>query len=422
MAKDRLKIQLPKDAVGKINLGQSFAEYDRLLARPEVFVVTPAIQAALDSSRSKCFFVGRRGTGKTAITYYLSSKNSTAINLHPQLFTSLTELIGKLDISDSRQRPVQSLVAAFRRSLVDEVISAAIESHQVDWDDLHQPLPTERNMILDHDFDTRTISFIEEALGELKNRSEKQWLRFMRKSKEVAQAYLKSDIQREFIVLIDRLDETWDGSSNAVILLLALMHACVELAATIPAIRLMLFLRENIFERIRDLDKEFTRLETCVVSLDWTEDHLQELIERRLQLGLNPKPKVGETWDLFFERSMGSSSIDMVLDYCQHRPRDVITYCTYAVESAQSQRHNRVLIEDLQSARKRFSESRLKDLGDEYSENYPRIELVLNRFHGLAKELIVLAVEGFIKKLLVDDEVKTLCASCFSNAQRHISS
>ena len=147
--------------------------------------------------------------------------------------------------------------------------------------------------------------------------------------------------------------------------------------------------------------------------MDWTPGLLQELIERRLQLSLNPKPKIGETWDLFFERSMGSSSFALVLDFCQHRPRDIITYCSYAVESAQSQGHERVLIEDLQDARKRFSESRLKDLGDEYSENYPQIELVLSRFHGPAKELTVLAVEGLIKKLLVDQDVKTLCASWF---------
>ena len=248
MAKAKPQIRLSKSAVSKINLGQSFAEYDRLLSKPEVFVVTPAIQAALDSSRSKCFFCRQKRTGKTAITYYLSSKHSTAMNLHPQLFTSLTDIIGKLDITESRQKPVQSLIAAFHRSLVYEVVREAVERHIVDWDDLEAPLATERNLINDHDFDTRTVTLIEEALDYLKKKNEKQWLKFMRKSKEAAQAYIKSDISREYIILIDRLDETWDGSLNAVILLLSLMHACVELASTIGTIRPMLFVRENIFD------------------------------------------------------------------------------------------------------------------------------------------------------------------------------
>ena len=63
--------QLPKDAVKKASVGQSFAEYDLIRAYPALFVETPAMRAAMDPNRPKSFFVGRRGTGKTAVTYYL---------------------------------------------------------------------------------------------------------------------------------------------------------------------------------------------------------------------------------------------------------------------------------------------------------------------------------------------------------------
>jgi hypothetical protein len=68
--------QLPKDAVKKASVGQSFAEYDLIRAYPALFVETPAMRAAMDPNRPKSFFVGRRGTGKTAVTYYLQSQNS----------------------------------------------------------------------------------------------------------------------------------------------------------------------------------------------------------------------------------------------------------------------------------------------------------------------------------------------------------
>jgi hypothetical protein len=100
----------------------------------------------------------------------------------------------------------------------------------------------------------------------------------------------------------------------------------------------------------------------------------------------------------------------MVFDYCQGRPRDVLTYCSFAVEAAQSHRHERVRIEDLQEARRRFSDSRLKDLGDEYSENYPQLQLVLSRFYGLGKEFTITGVDAFIKKLLVDQDIQQYCA------------
>jgi hypothetical protein len=63
----------------------------------------------------------------------------------------------------------------------------------------------------------------------------------------------------------------------------------------------------------------------------------------------------------------------------------------------------------------RFSDSRLKDLGDEYAENYPQIQLVLARFYGLGKEFTVSGIEMFIQKLLVDEEVKQACSRWLFN-------
>jgi hypothetical protein len=99
----------------------------------------------------------------------------------------------------------------------------------------------------------------------------------------------------------------------------------------------------------------------------------------------------------------------LVFSYCQYRPRDVLTYCSYAIEAAQSKLHERILIEDLLSARRQFSDNRLKDLGDEYADNYPQLQLVLGRFYGLGREFTLKGIEDFIKKLLVDAEVKEFC-------------
>ena len=163
------------------------------------------------------------------------------------------------------------------------------------------------------------------------------------------------------MILIDRLDDSWDGSDRAVMMLTALMHACVEVWSASSIARPLVFLRENIFERVRQKDKEFTRLETSVVSLDWTTELLTEVVERRLVHHLNTKPKVGETWDLFFEPQIdGVSSKDYIFNFCQHRPRDVLTYCSMAVDSAQGFRRQKITADDLKDARRRFSKSRFK--------------------------------------------------------------
>ena len=122
-------------------------------------------------------------------------------------------------------------------------------------------------------------------------------------------------------------------------------------------------------------------------------------------------PLRGPTWDAYFEAPAdGVSSQNLVFDYCQNRPRDVLIYCKYAIESAQRKLHQRILIDDLQEARRVFSDNRLKELADEYADNYPQLQLVLLRFYGLGRKFTIKGIENLIRKLLVDVEVKQHCA------------
>jgi hypothetical protein len=404
--------KLPKGSLKRLTLGQSFAEYDKILEKSNVFVETPAIRASVDLERSKCFFVGRRGTGKTAITFYLQNKhpNSTLLVL-PELLTPIADHFTADLMADTHQRPFKSLVASFKRAMLDEVISGWIKRGLFSFNRGQSgSLTRERNYIDDYDFDTRLLSFTEQVFESLNKKQDREWLKEVNRWKEIADemAAVRIDARSDFTLLFDRIDEAWDGSDKAVILVMALMHACIELVG-VRVIRPLMFLRENVFEKVRTLDKEFSRLETFVVSLEWTQELLLELIERRLNVPLISKlPLHGPTWEAYFEQA-ASSSQEMVFSFCQYRPRDVLTYCSYAIQAAQSKVHERILIEDLLAARRVFSDNRLKDLGDEYADNYPQLQLVISRFYGLGKEYTLNGVSDFIKKLLVDEEIKQHC-------------
>jgi hypothetical protein len=72
-----------------------------------------------------------------------------------------------------------------------------------------------------------------------------------------------------------------------------------------------LFLRENIYSRIRQVDNEFSRLETSVVVLEWTKEKLIELVERRLVRPFTTKPALGgEAWSHFFEDTARSTRVN----------------------------------------------------------------------------------------------------------------
>lgn len=405
--------KLPKNAISKISLGQSFAEYDIIREHDYVFVKTPAIDAALDASHAKCFYVGRRGTGKTAITYYLLRHEKDVILITPQVFEGINLRSDIKEFKDTRQRPFKSLVTCFQRAIIDEIFAQWIKEKKLQFSKGYQELIRERNYIDDYDFDFRVYAFIEEILEALTNPKRKDWFKLINREKVLIQEIrtIKSSDEWEVKILIDRIDELWDGSDEAVVLLMSLMHACVILHSQIPNIRPILFLRENIFERVRQIDNEFARLETAVVPLDWTREQLIELIERRLNLPFYTKLSLGgETWDYFFEKGSFDSK-EFIFSYCQYRPRDILIYCGFAIESAQSHKHNIVKFEDIQEARRRFSDSRLKDLGDEYAENYPQIQHILNRFYGLGNVFTLSGIEAFLKKLLLDEEIKKYCSS-----------
>jgi hypothetical protein len=404
--------QLPKDSVKKADLGQSFAEYDFVRTDPSIFVETPPMKAAVGRGASKCIFVGRRGSGKTATTYYLEGKDSkhTALIL-PELFSSLDAYAqpGEEVLS---QRTFKTFVTSFKRSLLDEAVAIWKKSGAFSFAVAHpfDEIQKERNAIEQFEFDTRTLELVEEGVGAIEGGREKEWNKFNQRSKRLIQQVIDASIEpkRNLLFLIDRIDEDWDGTDNAVTVLMALMHACVELNAISKHVSVLLFIRENMFDRVRHVDLEFSRLETAVISLEWTRELLRELIERRLRRNLISKPALGgPTWNAFFEGE--GRSEEAVFSFCQPRPRDVLAYCSFALQIAQSHQNSQITLADLAAAKRRFSESRLKELCDEYAENYPQLRLVLTRFFGLGKRFTSKAVDDFLKKLLLDQEVRTNC-------------
>jgi hypothetical protein len=406
----------PKDALQRVQIGQSFAEYDLVRDDPNIFVATPASLVATQPDNHKCFFVGRRGSGKTAITYHILSKNRRAVSIAPQIFDLVKLPLSHEQFHDTRQRPFKSLVSAFERALLGELAKNWVARKLWHFSETYPNFNKERGLIEQCDFDTRVINLVEEIFEAFSNQNDKLWLRQIRRAEDLISEVesIRTDANFDFVFLIDRLDESWDGSDSAIICLMALMHACVHLRAACPSLRPYLFIRENIFSRIRKIDNEFLRLETSVVFLEWTEEKLTEFVERRCVRGLTTKPALGgEAWATFFEETGNSDCRKEIFNYCQNRPRDVLTYVSFAIELALSRSHKKITREDVQNACERFSTSKLKDLADEFSENYPNIRLVLELFYGLSTEYTLPAIENFIQKLLVDQNIAHYCGTWF---------
>jgi hypothetical protein len=250
-----MAFQLPKDGLKRIQIGQSFAEYDLVRDHPSVFVSTPASLVAIQPENKKCFFVGRRGSGKTAIAYHILHENRRAISVVPQVFDLVRLPFANEQFQDTRQRPFKSLVCAFQRALLCELVKKWIEAHVWKFSDQSSIINKDRGLIETCDFDTRTISLVDEIFQAFNSPNQRLWLRQIKRSKEMIDevARIRENANFDYVFLIDRIDESWDGSDSAIVCLMALMHACVQLVAACPSLRPYLFVRENIFSRIRDM-------------------------------------------------------------------------------------------------------------------------------------------------------------------------
>lgn len=406
--------QLPNDALSRVTLGDSFAEYDLVLGSKNVFVSTAAYLAASDPSRNKCFFIGRRGTGKTAITLQLTKSPGKVLQIFPEVFAPLNTTVDAQAFQSAHQKAFRSVSIAFELTLQFELLYELLQTGKISRDNLPDFVNQELNIDDNEDFDLRAVRFVTRILGHLQNNNDKSWLKDIKRAKILADALNKfvPSTAKQFTLIIDRLDESWNGTPLNVSFLAALMHACGEFTTRVECARALLFLRENVFERVRKADSEFSRLETRVVSLSWSEEQLVECIERRLNAPFNSRwPLGGATWNVFFANP--SESRTLIFEYCQNRPRDILTYLKFAIETAASKNHKQIEIDDILSARKRFSDSRLKDLGDEYDENYPRIMNVLGKFYGQGWRFTRQGLESLLQNLLVLDEITRYCASWF---------
>jgi hypothetical protein len=158
------KITLPKDALQRVDMGKAFAEHDLIRTSAELFVSTPATLAALSRGNTSCFFVGRRGSGKTAITIELERKFPRTITILPQIFDLLELPLEHSEFEDTRQRPFKSLKYAVERTLLGELIRQWVKDRKLDYDAASKVVDKERSLIENLDFEERFLNLSEEIL------------------------------------------------------------------------------------------------------------------------------------------------------------------------------------------------------------------------------------------------------------------
>ncbi|HUW97184.1 MAG TPA: hypothetical protein VMW58_15490 [Anaerolineae bacterium] len=386
-----------------LDLGPLAAEKDFDL--PKYFIQTPYYTRAQRGDRT--LFVGRRGSGKTAmfiaLANDLASPNSVVAQIAPRNY-ELLRLEGFLaeGFSTAHWRFVYGSI--WRNVLLGEIVRSVI-----DYQERHADLPV--TDALEHlmrfhreNQDLLNLSFMDRLTLAIEDLQRLTPRTGTGENQKQVEATLKSirfqqvePIVKQFVgerkvyVLIDHLDESWSTDNEETCLLLAaLIHEADRLNTYMtPGLRIVVFLRSDIFDVVKLRDSEIDK--RSKVTMQWTRPLLKEMIATRIAsakaLDIADRG-VDETWcDVFCAKVGDKDTADYILDRTLLRPRDVLQFCNRCLEQGQNERHDYVHEDDILAAELSYSEDFILDLFREYHISHPDLIEVLWLFTGFPEEV-----------------------------------
>ena len=399
------------------HIGETTAESEEL-ELSKYFVPTRAYSAAVKSKMG--VFVGRKGTGKTANLYQLrdhfaKEKNNVVVTIKPIAFRIAT--FGRL-IEDYFPNPdiAADFIERTWRAIIYAEIAVAV-SGLIDRDTRFREMTAEETSVLkyieDHsefveaDFAgkieiIRAIVTESVAGGYSANRALRTVAEEL--SRPLVEAY--SSIFRRFqqiVVLVDNLDKAWSISEDRTVqtrLIFGLLEfqgtIGRELSSTKGDVRILVFLREDIFAHVMRDANEPDKVRLVFSQITWPDvGQLVDLLERRFHAWPDvgqlvaerrfhaPTLPDGAVWDtLFCPEVAGRNTKEYLLDHVMPRPRDLIHVVRSAIDSCVGKSRSRIEGDDLKDAFKEYFQFLIDNMFTEYGSYLSNLRDLVQGFAG----------------------------------------
>ena len=397
-------------------LGDVRAEADHEMLS-HAFFETPDYLTLLDSDE-KVVVVGRRGTGKSALTYKLenqwsSIKSNTTLLIAPDehhtlaLRASLPRLGGSfLPIKASvRLLWKYGLLMAAAQSMSTKyklketiVASPTLIRHLHLWGKFDQSFFDKlRNLIKRHVPEGMSP---EDVIGHLADHL------------EIAQ--LEKELQRaipdghQIKILVDRLDEGFEPDLINIAFIDGMISAAIDLASVFKKkLRPVVFLRDNIFRAVAHYDQDFSRnIEAFTLRLHWDVATLFYLVANRLRSAFKDTQENNKRlWNRYTEFDLqDEEGFKKCLTLTLYRPRDILLLLNSAFESARKRKPDQIptaiSVADLEVSAKSISSNRLDDLRKEYRHIFFSIDSVTDVFSNGNPELSVSHASELLDRII----------------------
>lgn len=393
----------------QLDLGADVAEREEHLL--EYFISTRAFHEAQEGT--KTVIIGPKGSGKSAILRALSQQhgsNTHAIVITPETFaTSVLQQFVENSKGLWQQR--ESFTSAWIFTILFEVFRRA----SVRPTRAKKSLRKIREFLLDHsqyqEFDLFTrfvhrLSRIEAIkLGDYEISIK---TRELQKLHGLADLYslipdLRKVLSDEIVVLIDELDEGWDNSEHANDFVAALMMAAIRVQSMGLRVRMVAFLRSEIFDIVKSQIDHLDKLRSSIGHIKWRHRDLAALVIRRIAYSIGaPSDDIDvEFIHTTFPESLGSmSGFNYMVSRTSRRPREILQFIRLAHSAALEGRHAYFTRRSILVAEEEFSRWKLEHVCTEYRWIFPGLEHLLSYFREsppiLTKEQVTESVSAFL--------------------------
>lgn len=190
-------------------------------------------------------------------------------------------------------------------------------------------------------------------------------------------------------IFVDELDQGWDSSDDARAFVAGLVQAANALNQLHHNLRVFVSLRQELYDNIPALYEDAQKYRDVIEVIRWDEDRLKSLIANRVRHTVPALKHMDDQqcWESVFVPVLQyrqSKSFNYVVDRTLFRPREMIQFCTEALEVARQQNGLPIDYTVLNVAEIRYSGDRAKDIAAEYRFQYPGLLSVFETLRGRA--------------------------------------
>lgn len=360
------------------------------------------------------YVIGRKGTGKTAISEYLNKlsepkKFSQKLTFKNFPFNALYEL------ENTSYTTPNQYITIWKYVIYNSLIKLLIKNENIGistrkkletiyTDDLTSALSRAVKKWTSKSF---SLDILGSGISIEGSKDQKQdnlsWIDKV----DILEDFIASEIDDcTYLIIFDELDEDYkdiispEKHARYTQLLTSLFKAVQDIRSIFCTNKIypIIFLRDDIYDVLRDPDK--TKWDDLKISLNWSEEEIKNLLSFRLKRAADRKAENHAYWsswenafssgDVFYGNNKGKrmGQFNYISRSTHLRPRDFVKYIQLCAKKSLEKNDSKIHPSTIAQVNSEFSSYLRSEIEDEISGVIPEIHEILDIFAKLRKQTL----------------------------------